>query len=269
MDPKLAVIQFPGSNCEYETERVAKAQGFDAHIVRWNDDADKVSQFDAYVLPGGFSFQDRVRAGVIATKLPVLTVLERAVDEGKPVLGICNGCQILAEAGLIPDVDGDKAVEVALAPNQRDHKPHGFVCDWTFVKVSNPSESLFTQAFEQGEILPIPINHGEGRFVLADGVWDQLTHYTQLRYCTHDGEELDHYPINPNGTSHNLAGITNKLGNVMGMMPHPERASFIKQIPFWIGNEWAQKKRDDFRSQTQSDGPWGKLFQGIRQHVVS
>jgi phosphoribosylformylglycinamidine synthase I len=265
MKPTLAIIQFPGSNCEYETLEAASFYGFDAKICRWNEsDTTWLSRADAYIIPGGFSFQDRVRAGAIAAKLPVMDVLQEADSKGKPILGICNGCQILAEAGFFPNIAGQYHIEAALAPNTKAGKLNGFICDWVFVKVQGTG-SLFTSAFNAEDILPIPINHGEGRFVFSAPIPDSASRFV---YCDENGKVSPDFPINPNGAQGNVAGITNAKGNVMAMMPHPERAAFLRQIPVSVVSSWSKQKQEAFkRAETVSAGPWGKLFEAVLESV--
>ena len=254
---KIAVIQFPGSNCEYETAKAVSFSGASADVLRWNSDATTLSSYDGFVLPGGFSYQDRVRAGVMAAKLPVMDVIEKASLDGKPVLGICNGCQILAETGLVPNTKGDATLEMALTPNRKGDVAKGFVCDWVYVKVKNASASVFTQGLSENEVLPIPINHGEGRFILSESALEQVASHTQFVYCTADGQVIDTPAVNPNGTTANIAGLTNKNGTVLAIMPHPERAAFLKQLPTWLESEWGEKKRQRL---AELSGPWSRLF---------
>lgn len=261
MKPRLAVIQFPGSNCEYETRRAAEYYGFDASIVRWNDSGDW-SQFDAFILPGGFSYQDRVRAGAISAKLPVMAQIAVAASQGVPVLGICNGCQILAESGLISGASD--TVNVGMSPNMKDGKPVGFICDWKYVRAENPEKSVFTRYFDSTDVLPIPINHGEGRFVLDPGTAQSLGQIATFRYCDENGVISSEYPINPNGAAHSIAGISNFAGNVMGVMPHPERAAFLKQVPGAISGPWKGKKHSLFNGGADGVGPFEKLFVSMR-----
>ena len=261
--PRLAVLQFPGLNCEYETQRAAAFYGFDAKIFRWNDHVDELDLADAFIVPGGFSFQDRVRAGAIAAKLPVMAKLAKADQDGKPILGICNGCQILAEAGLFPNLSPHTTahrLQVALAPNSQENRLIGHICDWVDVKFNNPQYSLFAQAFEPGEILPVPISHSEGRFILSPELLAQLDQLTTLTYTT----------ANPNGTTLNLAGLGNARGNVLGMMPHPERAAFLRQIPFSDRGKWGHAKKEGFAtlSAATQEGPWGRLFIAMRSAVA-
>ena len=261
--PKVAVVQFPGSNCEYETVKAACHYGLDASILAWNVEFSVFDAFDAYFLPGGFSFQDRVRAGVLASKLPVVSWIAEKAKKGIPVLGICNGCQILSEAGLVPDLSGEQSIQVALAPNSKETRPFGFICDWVFVRIRHPKACVFTTQFEEHDVLPIPVNHGEGHFILESEL--QLSALTRLTYCRADGSEDDLYPTNPNGSSQNIAGLSNAAGNVLALMPHPERASFLYQIPAWIDSDWAMRKRHQFKvGQWQDTGPWEKLFLSLR-----
>ena len=264
---KCAVIQFPGSNCEYETAKSLRVAGFEVEIVRWNVDASSLNEFDAFVLPGGFSYQDRVRAGAISAKLPIMSVLKQAAKEGKPILGICNGCQILAEAGLIPDTSGDGTVEVFLGKNERDQKPFGFVCDWVFVKPENPEKSLFTKHFLETDVIPIPINHGEGRFEFSSGIEEELSDQTVFRYVGPEGESSE--LTNPNGADGSLAAVCNPTGTVMAIMPHPERATFVSQIPDWIPSEWSDKKRSHMNGDESVNGPWYPLFQSMEKSCQS
>lgn len=260
---RCAVIQFPGSNCEYETVRSLCFAGFDAEIIRWNVNFDEFDRFDAYVLPGGFSYQDRVRAGAISAKLPILSFLKRAEKQEKPILGICNGCQILAEAGLIPDVSGQGSVDILLGRNKRQGALFGFVCDWVFVKPENVQNSIFMQSFTESDVIPIPINHGEGRFDLSDEVMQSFQNHSVLRYV--DAEGLMSDASNPNGSVGNLAGVCNARGTVMAMMPHPERATFLYQVPDWIDSTWADQKRQHMAGVDLEYGPWFPLFQSMEK----
>ncbi len=268
MSPKLAVIQFPGSNCEYETARFARDAGFDVSILRWNTPASAFHHHDVYVIPGGFSYQDRVRAGAISAKLPVMDWIVQAAEDGKPVLGICNGCQILAETGLIPGFKDSTHLEVALAPNQKHGQPLGFICDWVYVRIQNPEANVFTRAFSPHEVLPIPINHGEGRFVFSDRGAEALQSGMSIRYCTDEGQLSEDYPITPNGSQFGVAGMGCSMGNVLAIMPHPERSSRIRQVPTWIRSQWVTQKRVAFRENTEGPGPWFRMFESVHRSVA-
>ncbi len=269
MTQRLVVIQFPGSNCEYETAAAASAFGFDVDIKRWTISEKEFMSYDAYILPGGFSFQDRVRAGVVSAKLEVVSFLEKASNDEKPILGICNGCQILAESGLVPDINDGREIEIALAPNTRDNKAQGFTCDWVHVKPVNPEKNIFLKHFEENDVIPIPINHGEGHFVLSNIAKQYIDQLASLRYCTPEGLIDSAYPTNPNGTDANVAGLSNKNGNVFAIMPHPERATFLKQVPFWIDSEWSARKRASFKKGEDGGGPWAKMFHSMSDYIAT
>lgn len=232
---KVAVIQLPGSNCELETIEALKQAHCDVKLLRWNQ-AEKLKECDAIIIPGGFSYQDRIRAGAIASKLPIAEKIYHAAVSGKPVLGICNGCQILAEMALIPDLDNQQKMAVALSYNTVDSKASHFTCDWQHVKISNPDNCVFTHGIPENESFAIPINHGEGRFI-TELKQEVLEECTQIIYCDANGHVDTKHPVNPNGSFYNLAGLSNKAGNVLALMPHPERAIRDNQVPSWIENK--------------------------------
>ncbi|MCD6362090.1 MAG: phosphoribosylformylglycinamidine synthase I [Armatimonadetes bacterium] len=258
---RVALIQFPGSNCEWETKAAAEAAGISCDVFRWNRDPELLAEYDGYIIGGGFSYQDRVRSGAIACKEPIVArVMEEVTERGKPVVGICNGAQVLVEAGLIPGIrPGD--VEMALAPNRVDpeHRIAGFCCRWVFVKLAcAPERCVFTSEMEAGEIMPIPIAHGEGRFTSMDAdLVEQLKANDQIvfQYCDADGVVEDRLDINPNGAVENIAGLCNPQGNVMAMMPHPERASFLRQVPTDLGDVWSQRRRAAYGDARAMEGP--------------
>jgi len=201
---KVAVIQFPGSNCDRDTLHVLKSMpDVDAALV-WHNDF-KHESCDAAILPGGFSFGDHLRAGIIAAQSPATDIIRKMAEDGKPVLGICNGFQILIEAGLLPG---------ALMRNSGLK----FVCKWTDLELEN-SQTAFTCSFKEKGRIRMPIAHNEGRYFAEDAALDRLRE-EGLVVMTYAGE-------NPTGTSRGIAAISNKEGNVVGMMPHPERASDI------------------------------------------
>lgn len=227
---KIAIIQFPGLNTEYETRREINKTGMRGEFFRWNDDPKKLAAYDGYVIGGGFSYEDRGRAGIIASLDPIMKILKIEAEKGKPVLGICNGAQILVEAGLIPGVDGNK-LAMALARNKRirDHDVlgTGYYNAWIHLKCTTPKSScMFTWNIPEGEILRAPIAHGEGRFTtdIAE-LFPVLQSKSQiaLRYCDAHGIMTQDFPVNPNGAMFNTAAICNPAGNVMAVMPHLER----------------------------------------------
>ena len=195
---KVAVVRFPGSNCDLDAVKALRSfKGISTSLV-WHEDP--LSSFDAVVLPGGFSFGDALRAGAIAARSPAISRVARLADRGVPVLGICNGFQVLIEAGLLPG---------ALLRNTTLR----FVCRWVNVRVEGA-----------GEVLQIPIKHGEGQFVASEAELGRIEAegMVALRYCAPDGSLDDVF--NPNGASHAIAGLWNESGNVLGLMPHPEHA---------------------------------------------
>src|SRR5881398_1525568 len=207
---RVAVIQYPGSNCDLDAlEILQKVEKTKAELI-WHKDL-KGDDYDAYVLPGGFSYGDYLRAGAIAATSPSLKVVREAVDQNKPVLGICNGLQILVEAGLLPG---------AVLRNSTLR----FVCTWTRLRVET-TRTPFTNRVERGQLLVSPIAHNEGRYYLDKDQIPNLERNQQIvfRYVNEEREPTD--DANPNGSIDNIAGICNQTGNVMGLMPHPERAS--------------------------------------------
>jgi phosphoribosylformylglycinamidine synthase I len=226
MTGRVAVVLFPGTNCEEESLQAARLAGLEAVLVRWNERLD-TSAFDGYILPGGWSYEDRVRAGAIAARDGIVGGVAAEADRGKPVLGICNGAQVLVETGLVPGYGGPA---MALAANNL-----GYRCTWVRLRLQTPPErTAFTNAFSEGEIIELPVAHGEGRFVTeAPEVLERLIGGRQIPfvYATADGEPATAYPDNPNGSVYAAAAICNVAGNVMALMPHPERASWWWQHP--------------------------------------
>jgi len=207
---KIAIVQFGGSNCDLDVLHVLRdVVKVDAELV-WYKEED-LSRFDAAIVPGGFSYGDYLRAGAIAARTPIMDSLKRLADEGKPVMGICNGFQILAESGLL---DG------ALTTN----KYPKFRCEWTHLRVET-TDTPFTSQFKKGEIIQIPIAHMEGNFYADEPTLAKLNENEQVvfRYVDENGRVSD--DANPNGSQENIAGIVNAKRNVIGLMPHPERAS--------------------------------------------
>ena len=230
MKPKIAIIQFPGLNCEYETRRLTDKVGMEGEFFRWNDDPTRLANFDGFIIPGGFSYEDRGRAGLIASLDPLLKHLHIEADKGKPILGICNGAQILVETGLVPGIE-KKELGMCLARNKRIKEGKvlgtGYYNAWIDMKLSvDPARTHFTSLLSADQILHVPVAHGEGRFVTEDPeLMDKLIANNQMvfRYCSELGDFDEEFPINPNGAMYNLAAVCNPAGNVMSMMPHPER----------------------------------------------
>ena len=274
--PRVALIQFPGSNCEWETKRAAEAAGITCDVFRWNRDPATLVEYDGYIIGGGFSYQDRVRSGAIATKEPIVaTMCEQVADYGKPVLGICNGAQVLVEAGLIPGLNPGR-VEMALAPNYPD--PRGrigaFSCRWVYLKHKcAPGRCTLSAQMPPDYIWPVPIAHGEGRFTTRDEqVIEQLRANDQIvfQYCDEAGQIADTPEINPNGARDNIAGLCNPQGNVLAMMPHPERASFVRQLPAELSGQWGEKKQVAWgdNAAMQQPGPGRLIFDSLRKALL-
>ncbi|OPX32007.1 phosphoribosylformylglycinamidine synthase I [candidate division KSB1 bacterium 4484_188] len=206
---KFAVIIFPGSNCDHDMyHALHKVLGEEVKFV-WHGET-SLDGYEVIVLPGGFSYGDYLRAGSIARFSPVMNEVIRHAEAGKPVLGICNGFQILTECGLLPG---------ALLRN----KNLRFVCKDVYISTENVN-TIFTNQLNKGQILKIPIAHGEGNYFIDRADLQELEENGQIvfRYATAGGDLAD--SANPNGSVSNIAGIVNRQGNVLGMMPHPERA---------------------------------------------
>ncbi|MBI4972739.1 MAG: phosphoribosylformylglycinamidine synthase subunit PurQ [Candidatus Omnitrophica bacterium] len=207
---KFGVIIFPGSNCDQDCFYVIKEVLKQPVKYIWHQEK-RINNFDCLVLPGGFSYGDYLRTGAIARFSPVMKQVVDFANKGGLVIGICNGFQILLEAGLLPG---------AMLRNKNLH----FICRHVFVKVEN-NNTPFTHLYRQSQVLKIPIAHNEGNYYIDQEGLDELKKNNQivLRYCSREGEAKEKF--NPNGAKDNIAGIVNKEGNVLGMMPHPERSS--------------------------------------------
>jgi phosphoribosylformylglycinamidine synthase subunit PurQ / glutaminase len=206
--PRVGVVTFPGSLDDRDAVRAVRSMGGEA-VPLWYGERD-LGGADAVVLPGGFSYGDYLRTGAIARFAPVMEELRTFADAGRPVVGICNGFQILCEAGLLPG---------ALIRNAGER----FVCRWVDVRVET-SLSPLTAGLVAGEVLRVPVKHGEGQFVARGDELDRMEGdgLVVFRYCDPDGElSAEH---NPNGSAAAIAGVRNEAGNVVGLMPHPEHA---------------------------------------------
>lgn len=207
---KFGVIVFPGSNCDRDI--VTVTQGLLGQPTRliWHQDTD-LSDIDVVVVPGGFSYGDYLRCGAIAQFSPVMRSVIDHANQGKPVIGICNGFQVLTESGLLPG---------ALIRNRDLH----FICDRVTLKVER-TDLIWTKDYAQNAVITLPIAHGEGRYYADEDTLKALEDNQQVvfRYCDAQGQLSD--GSNPNGSVNHIAGIVNQQGNILGMMPHPERAS--------------------------------------------
>lgn len=209
---KSAVIVFPGSNCDRDVFTIMQAQGLNPIYV-WHDDAELPEGIDLIVLPGGFSYGDYLRCGAMAARAPIMQSVIAFANKGGHVLGICNGFQILCESGLLPGT---------LMRN--DHLK--FNCKPVPLRVES-NASTFTSGYKNAEIITLPVAHAEGNYFADDATLKTLTDNNQiaLRYVDDEGKPSERG--NPNGARENIAGITNKEGNVLGLMPHPERFADI------------------------------------------
>jgi phosphoribosylformylglycinamidine synthase len=205
---KVAVLRFPGSNCDQDAFFSLRDDiGVEVEYV-WHDDY-SLEGFDAVFVPGGFSYGDYLRCGAMAARAHIMTEVKRFAAEGKPVIGVCNGFQVLCEAGLLPG---------ALLLNEKQK----FICKDVYLKAENRT-SIWTRGVES--VIRIPIAHGEGRYVADDTLIAELEAKGQIafRYVDASGERTD--AANVNGSAHAIAGVLNEAGNVLGLMPHPERAT--------------------------------------------
>ncbi|WP_022799140.1 phosphoribosylformylglycinamidine synthase subunit PurQ [Thermus islandicus] len=219
---RWAIVRFPGSNCDEDARFALKKAGIQAEYV-WHTERD-LKGFDGVFLPGGFSYGDYLRAGALAAKSPVMEAVRRFAEEGRYVVGVCNGFQVLTEAGLLPG---------ALLANLNLH----FTCKEVGVRVER-NDLPFTRLYGKGQVLRLPIAHAEGRYHADPETLARLEGegLVVFRYAPLKGEA----DYNPNGSLHDIAGIVNERGNVLGMMPHPERAvdgllGGEDGLPFFLG----------------------------------
>jgi len=205
---RFAVVVFPGTWSDHDTQYSLRLAGEEADLV-WHRETD-LARYDAVVLPGGFSYGDYLRTGAIARFSPVMETVMRDAEAGKPVVGICNGFQVLCESHLLPG---------ALMRNDSLQ----YRCEWVNLRIDN-ADTMFTNLAEPGQTIRVPVSHGEGRYYADETTLNALedTNRVVFRYSTAEGELTAE--ANPNGSERNIAGIMNERGNVMGMMPHPERA---------------------------------------------
>ncbi|MEH7438824.1 phosphoribosylformylglycinamidine synthase subunit PurQ [Neobacillus drentensis] len=197
---KFAVIVFPGSNCDIDMYHAIKDELGEQVEYVWHD-TESLDEFDGILLPGGFSYGDYLRSGALARFSKVMKEVVKAAEVGKPVLGVCNGFQILLEAGLLPGA-------------MRRNESLSFICKPVQLRVEN-NQTMFTADYQQGEAITIPVAHGEGNYYCDEETLAKLKANNQVVFT---------YQDNPNGSLENIAGIVNEKGNVLGMMPHPERA---------------------------------------------
>jgi phosphoribosylformylglycinamidine synthase len=240
---RACILRAGGTNCDLEVKVALEELGLGTDVLHMNQ-LKRLSDYQMLVFPGGFSYGDYVRAGAIWGKEVYSKLgrkLEEFIDEGRLVLGICNGFQVLVESGLLPG-NGTGGVPTAALANNTSAK---YECRWIRLKVEG-SKTPFTANMRRGDVISMPIGHGEGRFMLlGEDDLNELVkeNHVVFRFAMQDGSYANgRYPYNPNGSLFDIAGICNKRGNVMGMMPHPERAFFGWQLP---DRSYNQKKMAD------------------------
>lgn len=224
----IALIEFPGSNCERETALAITRAGMQPVPFLWSEDPAKLSDMDGFVIIGGFSYEDRGRAGMIAAHHPLIKTLQVQAQRNKPILGICNGAQILVESGLVPGYDS-LPVCVALTENRREKQGTilgtGFYNQWVELRCPTVAE---TKIFGQDLSAPLrmPAAHAEGRFLMPEEIRRDLhaRGCVAFQYCDDGGNIHKDFPHNPNGSTDSIAALQNLQGNVLAIMPHPERS---------------------------------------------
>lgn len=278
-NPRIAIIAFPGNNGEVENLRTFWRNGFDAFVFRWNDSREKLVDADGYFIGAGFSYEDRGRAGMVAARDPLFTFLYEEAEKGKVIVGHCNGCQMLVESGLIPLGQGlrmsvaknvlrcasrraarhpeeleersDESVSKERRAPQHDvfYSP-GFLNEWIYIKRACTRDRCCTSDWEG--VMQIPIAHGEGRFVTKDpDLIAALEENDQIafRYCDAEGDVSEDPVVTPNGSTGAIAGICNPAGNVVAMMPHPERT--VNGDPYFQSMKKWMCHAEDARSVSQ------------------
>lgn len=204
---KIGIVRFPGSNCEVDCLEAWRVLGQEPVMI-WHQET-SVQGYDLIVLPGGFSYGDYLRTGAIARFSPIMDDIIRFANAGGLVWGICNGFQILTECGLLPG---------ALLRNEGLH----FICSPQYLRVER-NDLAFTGQYQAGQVIQVPVNHGEGNYTIDDEGLSDLIAHNQIVFRYTDAHGQVNAGANPNGSKDNIAGIVNKAGNVLGMMPHPER----------------------------------------------
>ncbi len=262
---RVCILRVGGTNCDIETKNAIEDLGAQAEILHINEVIKRrnLHDYHALIFPGGFSFGDYVRAGAIWAKWLIAKMgreLKAFIDDERPILGICNGFQVLVEAGLLPAFEGISPYpEACLATNN----PPGYNCRWVYIKHENMGKCVFTRNIPAEKVLRIPVAHAEGRFIFPKEKEIQFLEKLQkcdqlvFRYCNKNGEYANgRYPINPNGSFYDIAGICNPSGTVLGLMPHPERAFYWWQQPDWTRQNFMPQYGD------------GKLiFEGLIEYL--
>ena len=263
-DLRVGVIRIEGTNCEDESAAAFSSLGCNSekvHLKQLLGEVEESSRrnimdYDALYFPGGFSSGDYIRAGAIFAariKSGLKSQLDEFIKEGRPVLGICNGFQILVELGALPGIDSG----ISIVPNAVLHTndSNRFEARHVHLRVENNSQSFFTNKYKTNQVLSIPNAHAEGKLMMSEEKFDELKTNNQIafRYCDNEGNLEPGYPWNPNGAAYDIAGITNSQGNVLGMMPHPERV-----FHGWQHADWTSSGLDP-----SGPGDGRALFEGV------
>ncbi len=242
----VCVLRVGGTNCDAEAQRSILELGAHAEVVHMNKIVEKgtLEKYDALVIPGGFSYGDYVRAGAIWAReilVKMGTELRLFLDDERPVLGICNGFQVLVETGLLPGIHGPTRLPTATLATNFSAR---FECRWIHLRHENRGNCIFTRNIAKDQVLYLPVAHAEGCFALPKEDeakrLDSLLENDQIvfRYCDEKGSPANgRYPENPNGSTFDIAGICDPTGTVFGLMPHPERAYYGWQLPEWTSRE--------------------------------
>lgn len=252
---RIAVLSFPGNNCEVESLRAVKNAGMEAVFFKWNDAKEKLQDIDGYFIPGGFSYEDRGRSGMVAARDPLLQFLHEESERGKVIIGNCNGAQILVESGLVPL---DRGLAMCLARNALGDTAVGFINEWVWITPTCTRDRCATSDWEGA--MHLPIAHGEGRFTTKDkDVWKTLKANDQLAfsYCDESGKVSEDPVVTPNGSTYAIAGLCNPAGNVVALMPHPERTG--NGAPYFLSlRRWIEARRGGEAKKGERAGKAGR-----------
>tara|TARA_B110001454_G_scaffold62976_2_gene61234 strand:- start:1404 stop:2228 length:825 start_codon:yes stop_codon:yes gene_type:complete len=261
---RVGVIRIEGTNCEDESAAAFSSLGCNVekvHLKQLLGDVEKsncrnLMDYDALYFPGGFSSGDYIRAGAIfasRVKSGLKSQVDEYINEGRPVLGVCNGFQILVEMGALPGIDSGTTD----APNAVLHTndSNRFEARHVHLRVESKSQSFFTKNYDTNQVLSVPNAHAEGKLMMDQSQFEELEKNNQIafRYCDKEGQLNPGYPWNPNGVAHDIAGITNPKGNVLGMMPHPERV-----FHGWQHTDWTSSGMNP-----EGPGHGRPLFEGV------
>ncbi|HLC75774.1 MAG TPA: phosphoribosylformylglycinamidine synthase subunit PurQ [Candidatus Peribacterales bacterium] len=243
--PRIAIISFPGTNGDTENLRTMWRCGFDAFVFRWNDDREKLRNVNAYFIGAGFAYEDRGRAGMVAGRDSLFQFLHEEAAMGKVIAGNCNGCQVLVESELIPLGTGLRMCMARNATQKNgEWRSPGFLNEWVWVTPSCKKDRCAASDWEGA--MHIPMAHGEGRFITKDpDLFSELEANDQIafRYCDEHGVVSDDPSVTLNGSTKAIAGICNPAGNVVALMPHPERT--VNGDPYFISmRKWIERKHD-------------------------